>query len=718
MMKLSHSPIRRVIFDSICTLGNGFIDGDTNPKSPQGMLGELIGLVYRLLCMAIGEQNRLEQRIELSQILHVHQKSQSWKELCTYMSVYCSSIEKAAACRLWSTSVFPSLLRRSCCDHALKIVIQDITKIVRDESIHAVEMGWVYEELLSYEAKVENGSFFLQKTDQSSQKATGAHYTPKDLVDDVLQKTIVPILAQRKKENLLSIRVCDPSCGSGLFLLEAARVIAEEYARDVRSHDQTIIREVASSCIYGVDINPISVDVCILSLWLASGLSPSTLGELTAHIQQGNSILDLELCRERGHDLVRDVTFFSWKEAFPKIYARENPGFDCMIGNPPWISFSGRHAHSITVQQKRIYQFLYEGFVGWLALHSMFVELSLRHLRESGVLGLVLPRQMADLSGYAAIRNVVRQNSVVQEPLSDFGEGAFVGVEQPSFALVTQKKHLAGQGERPFVLQSSDVYQTVIDAYLSRLLCCKKPPKECFRDIGIHTGNCSKSLIHNVYREGYVPVYEGKNIVPFQLKPPNRWLNVQHQKKEGEYYTVRSLEEYQRVRILIRQTANRPIAAKHLSKTYFRNSVLACYGIESWSDEETVLWLNSTAVAFFHLNSIREARQNAFPQIKIGHLRNLPIPFGSIGDEEKREERSWNDNDQNVSSAFGFSAKEHQLLCTLYDYQCTKQRYDFLRSKPKLSMKKQTQYEQLVAEIGDLKNTISDLLSYVDIGKE
>ncbi|MAA77713.1 MAG: hypothetical protein CL916_00515 [Deltaproteobacteria bacterium] len=721
-MKPSRTVMHRFVAESISTLGTGFVDVSTNKKYAQPLFGELIGLVYRLLCMAIVEDRCTSQTREGTQLFYAVQKSNAWKELGIYMDVYCSRMDDRSARRLWSTSVFPYLLSNQCDDEALRSVVQNTIHFIQEESIHAKDLGWTYEALLSYQARIQNGVFSLQKTELSKQKLTGAHYTPDELIDCVLRQALNPVLKQREIEEKREIRVCDPSCGSGLFLLDAALMIASKYSDgDHEDRDQQALCDVVNFCVYGVDINPTSVDVCILSLWFAVGMSWDTLGVLDTHIRQGNSVLDEDLFYERFGDEPKEMTFFSWEEAFPLVFDRENPGFDCMIGNPPWISFSGRHAHPITVQEKRIYQSLYDGFAGWLTLHSLFVEQGLYRTRENGFLGLILPRQLAELSGYAAIRNVVRQHSTVQEPLSDFGEGAFGGVEQPSFALVVQKE--SGNQARidPFILQTSCAYQKIIDSYMSRLECCTKPPKDSFRDIGVHTGNCSKQLISKVRQKGHVPVYEGKNIHPFRLDTANRWLYLEYEKKEGEYYTIRSLEDYERVRILIRQTGNRPVASKHIPKSFFRNSVLACYGMEQWSDDQTISWLNSTIIAFFYINSIPEARQQTFPQVKIGHLRNLPVPSGSIDsflDQGLMDDERHVWQDRQVSSAFGFSSIEHTLLCALYAFQCKKQRYDALQAKPKKTVQRQLQYDQLVADIEELHNTIENLLLHVDLMKD
>jgi very-short-patch-repair endonuclease len=111
-----------------------------------------------------------------------------------------------------------------------------------------------------------------------------------------------------KEEALLSIKVCDPACGSGHFLLAAARRIGKELAR-VRTGElqpspeplRQAIRDVIQHCIYGVDLNPLAVDLCKVALWLEGLCKGFSLNFLDHRIKCGNSlvgVMDLEVLKE------------------------------------------------------------------------------------------------------------------------------------------------------------------------------------------------------------------------------------------------------------------------------------------------------------------------------------------------------------------------------------------------------------------------------------
>ncbi len=186
------------------------------------------------------------------------------------------------------------------------------------------ELGSVYESLLELIPQLNvNGQwrfgFLGDEADEENaaghaRKLTGSYYTPDSLVQELIKSALEPVVEDRLEKNksqpreaLLGISVCDPACGSGHFLLAAARRLAAELARIEAGTDQPTeanyrhaLREVVSHCIYGVDINPLAVELCRTALWLEAIEPGKPLGFLDAHIRVGNSligILDPELLR-------------------------------------------------------------------------------------------------------------------------------------------------------------------------------------------------------------------------------------------------------------------------------------------------------------------------------------------------------------------------------------------------------------------------------------
>jgi hypothetical protein len=152
------------------------------------------------------------------------------------------------------------------------------------------------------------------------------------------------------------------------------------------------------------------------------------------------------------------------------------------------------------------------------------------------------------------------------------------------------------------------------------------PPVKGFADPGVHTGNAASKLLSADQRPGWVPVIEGKQVHPFRCAPPKLWLNLGYRPAAEEYFRIADDAIYRDTDILIRQTASRPVAARHTHRCHFRNSVLALKVPENLSVEYLLGILNSDTACLLYRTTAPETLQRSFPQIKVGALRQLPIP--------------------------------------------------------------------------------------------
>ena len=177
------------------------------------------------------------------------------------------------------------------------------------------ELGSVYESLLelvpvvSVSAGVRKFVFVgdeeAASTKGNARKLSGSYYTPDSLVQELIKSALEPVIAQTLQANpqqpvkaLLGLTVCDPACGSGHFLLAAARRIAEEVARlnasegnPLQSDYRHALREVVAHCIYGVDKNPMAVELAKTALWLEAYTPDRPLTFLDHHLRCGDALL-------------------------------------------------------------------------------------------------------------------------------------------------------------------------------------------------------------------------------------------------------------------------------------------------------------------------------------------------------------------------------------------------------------------------------------------
>lgn len=179
------------------------------------------------------------------------------------------------------------------------------------------ELGSVYESLLELVPQLTLSSgarlfgFFGDDEEGSTRgnarKLTGSYYTPDSLVQELIKSALEPVIERTLADNpqepvkaLLSLSVCDPACGSGHFLLAAARRIADEVAllralegNPTEEDFRLALRDVIAHCIYGVDKNPMAVELARTALWLEAYTPKRALTFLDAHLRCGDALLGI-----------------------------------------------------------------------------------------------------------------------------------------------------------------------------------------------------------------------------------------------------------------------------------------------------------------------------------------------------------------------------------------------------------------------------------------
>ncbi|MFI0815375.1 Eco57I restriction-modification methylase domain-containing protein [Streptomyces sp. NPDC021098] len=192
-------------------------------------------------------------------------------------------------------------------------------RVVDYRHLDAEELGSIYESLLELvpQHNATERTFELVELAGNARKTTGSYYTPSSLIDCLLDSALDPVIDDAVKrgeiratrsgqpdprdaiaEELLSLTVCDPACGSGHFLVAAARRIAKRLAA-VREQNpeptldavRHALHEVVARCIYGVDLNPMAVELAKVSLWLEALEPGKPLGFLDAHVKHGNALI-------------------------------------------------------------------------------------------------------------------------------------------------------------------------------------------------------------------------------------------------------------------------------------------------------------------------------------------------------------------------------------------------------------------------------------------
>jgi hypothetical protein len=192
--------------------------------------------------------------------------------------------------------------------HSLSTFVDGgVRRRVNYSGLDVEELGSVYESLLDYHPEVSAAPPHFDLVVGSERRATGSYYTPPELVKELIEHALVPVMEERlagantkaeRETALLSLKVLDPACGSGHFLLAAGRRIGKELAR-IRTGEEEpsvsdqrhAVRDVIRQCIYAVDKNPLAVDLCKVALWIEGLNAGRPLNFLDPHVKCGDSLV-------------------------------------------------------------------------------------------------------------------------------------------------------------------------------------------------------------------------------------------------------------------------------------------------------------------------------------------------------------------------------------------------------------------------------------------
>ncbi len=455
---------------------------------------------------------------------------------------------------------------------------------IRYGDLDVEQLGAVYERVLEYEPGDDGDGPGLTHS-REGRRSSGTFYTPRAVTAFLVRQTLAPLVRDRTAEEILRLRIVDPAMGSGAFLVAACRYLAAEaeasliregtwHPGEVTAAERASLRrEIAQRCLYGVDLNPMAVQLARLSLWLATLAADRPLTFLDHHLMAGDSLVgatlddvrrqptrsagtrrrpgtlplfgeadlapglehavrtrerlarepddspeivtakerrlaalrapgsvlqrwssvfDLwcagwfwddgpppsagvfaELCDRLLHNraaLPADVAdrflgqvsmlaachrFLHWPLAFPEIFADDSgealaaPGFDAVIGNPPWDMVRGDTGDAGVragrrADARRLTSFAREAGVYRVEMRShvnryhLFVERALQLTRPGGRIGLVLPSGFVTDAGVAPLRRHLFDRAAVESVVGlDNRAGLFPIHRSLRFALVT-----------------------------------------------------------------------------------------------------------------------------------------------------------------------------------------------------------------------------------------------------------------------------------------
>jgi hypothetical protein len=476
-----------------------------------------------------------------------------------------------------------------------------------------------------------------------SRKASGVYYTPSVIVEHIVRGTVGRLLDSKTARQASDLRVLDPACGSGSFLLGAYQHLLDGCLEE--RTDMPRRKELLERCVFGLDLDARAVEITKLSLVLkllegyegGEDASKICFPDLGRNIRCGNALIDADDLVGGEAEKEDTTRAFAWKRQFAEVFA--GGGFDAVIGNPPYVSYGGRQVVAIPPAHARYFAEHYES-AGWATAHSLFMERSAKLLARRFV-SFIVPDQVGHLDGYRSLRGVLLRRGRLTE-VRYWGEDVFDGVTTPSmtFVLDLQAKRAATrvcnadgteqagtiEGDAAWSFSSSS---SLLDKLRSRAMSIRGWLADC----GMRTTDAKRQVLRLEKAKGrFVPVLEGKQIGRYWCAPPEVAVRLD----AGAVFKSRD-EKYSRARFLIRQTAAYPIVGPREHAAFFRNSLHALYAPEGGLDVRYLVGvLNSKLLRFAYVKLIREASQRTFPQVKLAPLGQLPIRAIDLADAVDR----------------------------------------------------------------------------------
>lgn len=404
-------------------------------------------------------------------------------------------------------------------------------------------LGAVYENYLGHMLAESEKGTVLDKN-LKKRKEQGIYYTPEFIVDYIVKNALKPVLDKCQSVNdLKKIKVLDPACGSGSFLIKALEVINEKYKEFNYKGDEMTKIMILQENLFGVDLDEQAVEIARLNLLINSLEKRMKLPKLDKNIKNGNSLIsgsDEELLKYFGKNF-RDKKPFNWEEEFPEVF--KQGGFDVIIGNPPYV-FGGNYGIENLDKEYFKYRFISGG--GKINLFTLFMEKSLKSLKNEGLLSFIIPNTFLRVTSYEKTREYVLNNSCIKQ-IADLGTDIFGGAVTSSIIILLEKQ-VKNIEDNAIEIKSglNGIPQIVRQEEFNKgsfVFSMNNSPRELqilskLEEGALPLGSlCSElifgvvitknrnELVSNIQKPGFKPFLEGKDISRYYIRPVKKYLD-------------------------------------------------------------------------------------------------------------------------------------------------------------------------------------------------
>jgi type I restriction-modification system DNA methylase subunit len=331
-------------------------------------------------------------------------------------------------------------------------------------------LGTVYEQYLGHvatvvkqrvkeaQARMDLGfpaDVTFELTDKKQRrKEQGIYYTPKFVTDYIVKQTVGRFLKERSHNEILSLKILDPACGSGSFLIHAYDELlnyhADKRGKPVSGLDQWERLPILTGNIFGIDLDMQAIEIARLNLLLRSLAKRDILPSLADNIRCGNSLISGTEAELKGYfgKNWQEKKPFNWEQQFKDIMSKG--GFDAVIGNPPYVKIQ-----SLPRDEAEYYRKHYQSAFGSFDLYILFLEQAIKLLRPGGRLGFIISGKFLKADYGKRIQQMLHEECTIENIVDLSTQQVFAEATTYPILIILQK----GAIEKPlnYTLIPADV---------------------------------------------------------------------------------------------------------------------------------------------------------------------------------------------------------------------------------------------------------------------
>lgn len=575
-----------------------------------------------------------------------------------------------------------------------KVLTQIINDLYYPNSSYAFDVlpieiiGHAYEQFLGSIIRLTKGQNAKVEPKPEVRKAGGVFYTPERIVKYICQQSIDSFIKGKKPDEISKIKIVDPACGSGSFLIGAYTYLLNyhlDYYTELKRNGKKVPelnvvgkltnevkKKILTNNIFGADIDSNAVEVAKLSLLLKC-MEEETKGTidyqlkffhervlptLDNNIKCGNSLVDNDYYdSELDFGDEKTAHPFNWKKEFESVF--KQGGFDVVVGNPPYVLLEGefRNDDMITYFRKKYASASYK-----IDLYHLFIERGLYLLKENGKLGFITPSNFLSNNGLVSLRETILEKSYI-DVLNVISGKVFIGASVDTTISILQKStnkkkssFIHSDWKRNSLVESTKIVfdqnnfatnEGKIFISTGKKTKFKVPTSELGENYSVKFGmqlrdrkkfladvitKDDKKLITKFHR----PCYTGKNVGKYDMNYSNMLAYFNREAKSGGCWDEKIHNA--NPKIIVRQIGLHPICAIDLKGYCCLNTV---FMIATKAKTEINLKfilgiLNSKFMAEYWQENFSDKRQT-FPKIKGSYLEKLPIPVIELSNKKSKQ---------------------------------------------------------------------------------